>query len=301
VATRASLKRKTTRVGPIEFGGFNIMPADKVKQGQKGMVAAGVIYPQGSTWTVDEGSNTSASVTTVDLFTAAEKTFRDFTVVTQKGASMFYQDWKPVQNILGEGSFGVAEDAQDMGHMAINYRTEPLWHRFGINPTDADGMANVSNGHEAYSNQLMGGVDPQTPVFTVASKEEFRKHVLFPFGPGRGSTYDLHGHAYQRDPYVCPYSGAPEDGVNLPGRCDMGAAGLTHKRNPGDGHVGSLNIGLNPQGMILGGIESWFAGQHYEIYSPSAGGLSGVTGDYLFRDRMGLGNAQGLWGILRVQ
>jgi len=48
------------------------------------------------------------------------------------------------------------------------------------------------------------------------------------------------------------------------------------------------------------GIESWFGTQHYEIVIDSAGGSEGVVGDYLFRDHMGLGNAGGLWGILRV-
>jgi short subunit fatty acids transporter len=52
--------------------------------------------------------------------------------------------------------------------------------------------------------------------------------------------------------------------------------------------------------MHLGGIESWFAGEHYEIFIPSAGGEFEVEGDYLFRDYMGLGNNGGLWGILRV-
>ena len=65
--------------------------------------------------------------------------------------------------------------------------------------------------------------------------------------------------------------------------------------------VGSRALGENPVGMYLGGIESWFSGQHYEIVIPSAGGSNAVVGDYLFRDHMGLGNTGGLWGILRVQ
>ncbi len=86
--------------------------------------------------------------------------------------------------------------------------------------------------------------------------------------------------------------------VALPGKCDMGngLAGVN-----GDGEVGSQRLGTNPIGFALGGIESWFAGQHYEIVLPSAGGQSAVEGDYLFRDHMGLGNAGGLWGIVRVQ
>ncbi len=272
---------------PVEFGGFNLMPADKLEQPQKGLLGAGVVYPQGSSWAVDAGTRTVASVS------GPGGSFRDFTTVAQKGASMFYNDSYPIENLLGEGSFGVAEDAQDMGQMAINYGTEPLWFRFGLNPTDDAGFMLIPNAGDAYSNGLVGG-DPQTPVFTAAAGEAFRQHVLMPAGPGRGSTYDLHGHVWQRDPYVCPGSAD----LGLVGKCDMGNghAGIT-----GTGEVGSRALGDNPIGFGLGGIESWFPGEHYEIVIPSAGGGGAVPGDYLFRDHMGLGNMQGLWGIVRVE
>jgi hypothetical protein len=280
---------------PIEFGGFNIMAADKVEQPQKGLMGAGVIYPDGSTVAVDDGTNMEATVT------APTGVFRDFTTVAQKGASMFYANSHPLENILGEGSFGVAEDAQDMGHMAINYGTEPLWFRFGVNPTEAAGnagtpgtMGALANAGDAYSNALAGGVDPETAVFDVAPDQAFRQHVLMPSGPGRGSTFDLHGHVWQRDPYVCPGSAD----LGLAGKCDMGNG---HAGAAGTGEVGSQALGDNPIGFGLGGIESWFPGEHYEIVVPNAGGGNGKTGDYLFRDHMGLGNSQGLWGIVRVE
>jgi hypothetical protein len=263
------------------------MAADKLEQPQKGMLGAGVIYPAGSTWTVDPGTTTSASVAPP----GPASPFRDFTIVAQKGASMFYADSFPVENIEGEGSFGVAEDPQDMGHMAINYGTEPLWFRFGVNPTDGEGLMAIAAG-DAYSNNLVGE-DPQTAVFMVTRNTPFRQHVLMPSAPGRGSTFDLHGHVWQRDPYVCP----GESHLELLGKCDMGN-GVPGKN--GTGSVGSRALGENPIGFGLGGIESWFAGEHYEIVIPSAGGGNGITGDYLFRDHMGLGNVQGLWGVVRV-
>ena len=292
------------RPTPIEFGGFNILPTDQIKQGQKGLVGAGVIYPQGSTWVVDAGSNTSATVTRKD-----GSTFRDFTTVASKGVSMFYKDSFPVENLLGEGSFGVAEDSQDMGHMNINYGNEAMWFRFGKNPTEVAGNADcngegggaggpclggLDNADQAFSNSLISSDpesgDPETPVFTAAAGQPFRIHVLMPFSAGRGSTYDLHGHVWQRDPYVCEN----DADFGLPGKCDTGD-GL-----PTSGSVGSQSLGNNPVGFHLGGIESWFGTQHYEIVIDSAGGSNGVVGDYLFRDHMGLGTAGGLWGILRV-
>jgi hypothetical protein len=303
---------------PIEFGGFNIMPADPIKQGQKGLIAAAVIYPEGATWDVDSDGDNSRMTATVtatgvlDVNDALEDEFRDFTIVAQKGASIYYADSYPVENILGEGKDGVAEDAQDMGHMAINYGNEAMWFRAGINPTDHHGMSDDSDADELFANMTAGaddpatvGVienDPQTAVFEVAAGEPYRMHVLMPFAAGRGSTFDLHGHIFQRDPYAC--KGPGDTGairVELPGKCDMGT-GLPRFNGgvSGDGQVGSQRLGFNPNGFYLGGIESWFAGQHYEIVLPSAGGETKVEGDYLFRDHMGLGNAGGLWGIVRV-
>jgi hypothetical protein len=284
----------------VELGGFGIMPADPIKQPQKGVYGAGAVYPAGSTWTVDAGGTTSATVTT------PSGSFRDFTTVAAKGASIYYADSYPVENLLGEGSFGVSEDSQDAGGMAINYGNEAMWLRYGKNPTVVAGNAKcngmdpgsclggIASGEaeKAFSNTLVGGEDPQTAVFTVAAGDEYRMHVLMPVGPGRGSTFDLHGHTFQRDPYICKGEGGMDH--NLPGKCDTGD-GL-----PGSGVLGSQNLGDNPIGMWLGGIESWFPGQHYDIFIPKAGGANKIPGDYLFRDHMGLGNTGGLWGILRV-
>lgn len=65
--------------------------------------------------------------------------------------------------------------------------------------------------------------------------------------------------------------------------------------------IGSKAIGYNPMGFALGGQESIHSYNHFTFLLPKAGGVDGVTGDYLFRDQGGLGNVAGLWGILRVQ
>jgi hypothetical protein len=121
-------------------------------------------------------------------------------------------------------------------------------------------------------------------VFTADRGDEVRLHVLMPHGAGRGTTFNLHGHVWQRDPYVCPGS----SDLGLPGKC-------------APGEVGSQAIGDNPLGMVLGGQESVNATTHFEMRLPSAGGADQVTGDYLFRDQAAFGNLEGLWGILRVQ
>jgi hypothetical protein len=61
---------------------------------------------------------------------------------------------RPVEGIAAEG-FGVPTDPQDNSSMAINYKTEPLWYRFGLAPdapfghADGAGYGDMSNAHMA--------------------------------------------------------------------------------------------------------------------------------------------------------
>jgi hypothetical protein len=255
---------------PVEFGGTNLSPADKIKQGQKGLVGALIIEPEGTAWDEDAGQRASASVgpdingdgvpDSVD--------FRDFAVVFQKGLNLRYGAGEPIENIAGEGG-AIPEDSHDAGQKAINYATEPAWFRFGL---DADAnfetaLAAVANSEMLYDNGLVGG-DPATPVFTAEPGDEVRMRVLEPTGVGRGTTFNLHGHGWQRDPYL-------------------------------EGAVPSQTIGDNPNGLYIGGQESVTPAAHFDIVLPSAGGTGG-QGDYLFRDHGSFGNTDGLWGILRV-
>jgi hypothetical protein len=294
---------------PIEFGGANVGPADLIKQGQKGLIGAIVIGPQGATiaetdttWDhqqADQGATrkTRASGT-------FNNTIRDFAVVLQKGLNLRYGDGTAVENIASEGA-GSPEDPQDSGQMAINFGTEPMWFRYGLQPHAPFGNAAtpgsfgaVPNPEIAYSNALAGG-DPATPVFTANAGAAVRLHVLNPAGVERGTVFQLHGHLWQRAPYVCP---GQNDGTGLEGKCNW--------TNFGDANfeIGSRALGVNPIGMYLGAQESILPGAHFDIVLPGdgiahggAGGAGKVEGDYLFRDQGSFGNTQGLWGIMRVQ
>jgi hypothetical protein len=261
---------------PVEFGGVNLIPADKIKQGQKAMVGALVIVPEGATWTEDAGQHASA---TVDPGTPENygDDFRDFAVIFQKGLNQRFADGSAVENIASEGQ-GIPEDSHDAGQTAINFGTEPAWFRFGLAadaPFGKNGgeMGAVADAHLFYSNDLpdqgtpVG--DPVTPVFTALGGQQVRMRVLEPTGVGRGTTFDLHGHIWQRDPYIA-------------------------------GAVPSQSIGNNPIGFFLGHQESVTPAAHFDIVLPSAGGTNQVPGDYLFKDHGSFGNTNGLWGILRV-
>jgi hypothetical protein len=131
--------------------------------------------------------------------------------------------------------------------------------------------------------------DPATPVFAAKPGTEVQLHTAVPHGTSRGTTMTVHGHVWQRDPYVCPNETGQRGTANLdlPGACNMAG-------------VGSKAIGENPQGFAQGAQESVTPLSHWTFRLPKAGGVNSVAGDYLFRDIGSFGNASGLWGILRV-
>jgi manganese oxidase len=234
--------------------------------------------------------------------TATAGSFRDLSLVLAKAGSHHYKDGFPVEHINGEG-VGVPEDSADDGNLVLNYGTEPMWFRFGILPQAPFGPATnplsyggIANSHQAYSNTLLNAAvtcnattkicagDPETPVMFATPGKPARLHLTSPHGTKRGSTFALHGHVWQRDPYVCP-----ADARNsLTGACLMTS-------------VGSRALGNNPVGMAMGGQESWSGYNHYDIVLPSAGGGNAIVGDYLARDVGSFGNASGVWSILRVK
>jgi hypothetical protein len=296
---------------PVELGATNIAPADKIKQGQKGLVGALTVEPPAATWVetdavldhqtrtrgVTRGTTASATVT------SGAVTFRDFAAVIQRGTNQRYVDGTAVEGIGAEGA--ISEDTEDSGQYGINYGSEPLWLRFGLAPNTpfngaAPGVAtlrDIPNAHVAYSNVLSGGDDPATPVFTAAAGQQARVRVVEPAGIGRSMTFNVHGHVWQRAPYVCPGSAF----LGLTGNCKPAGFFPTQIGTGGQFEVASRGIGDNPLSFWLGGQDSVMPGSHYDFVLRSAGGVNGIPGDYLFRDQASFGNLGGLWGILRVR
>ncbi|MCY1286580.1 hypothetical protein D9M70_355560 [compost metagenome] len=266
---------------PVEFGALNLSPADVIKQPQKGLAGAMGVMPLASTWTEDTNSRANATVKPV----APGVPYRDFTMVWQKALNMRWANGAPVENIAAEGA-GLATDPQDNTNMAINYRTEPLWYRFGVAPdspfpsAQGFGLADIVDAHMAHSNALVGG-DPLTPVLKVKPGQPFRMHILMGIGGSRGTTFQLGGHVWAFNPYQS-------------------------EKTDGEGYamyptgVSSTRFGYNPLSKYIGAQDSVLPASHLSLMFPSAGGVNAVPGDYLFRDYAGFGNLSGLWGILRV-
>jgi hypothetical protein len=275
---------------PVEFGAINISSSDQIEQAGKGLMGALVIEPPGATWTTDPGTRLSADIT------APDTSFREHVTLLQDNLQLRYgSQCTPsaanlqcaVPDIETEG-VGVAEDAEDSGKKAINYGAEPMWFRLGIAPqTPAEQVRDNPDIHRLFANELIGDEDPQTAVFTATAEDPVRIRLLQPGGHARGHVFNVHGHAWQRQPYL-----------NNSDRLNFGPppADPTVLNLEPDG----ISPGHNNMSFWVGSQEGMSAQNHYDLLLPDAGGRFGVTGDYLLHDLAGFGNYQGLWGILRV-
>jgi hypothetical protein len=169
----------------------------------------------------------------------------------------------PVENLACE------EDPEDSGQKAVNYRTEPLWKRMQHPPTTPlEETDDFTTWWNVLSNtKVAGSADPQTPVYSIRHGMPVHLRVLMPGGHSRNIVFALHGHEWDKEPYV----------------------------------LNSTRIGRNNFSFWEGARTGHGPSNHFDAYLRfGAGGKFGVTGDYLFRDQVGLGLDNGLWGILRV-
>lgn len=173
---------------PIEFGASNLIPADLLKHSNKGLVAGLIIEPQGATWTFPvPGTRATAEVT------YPGGSFREFVMIYQNDLNLRLPDGSAVPLLGGE-----AEDAEDSGQKAINYRTEPMWTRLGYAPDLSFAAANDLDFTNALS---IAGTGPiETPLFTANQGRSVRFRVLAPQGHMRNHVIAIHGHQWRHEP-----------------------------------------------------------------------------------------------------
>ncbi len=304
---------------PVEFGAVGLMPADRIKGTESGLVGAMVVEPENSCWIVDPDTRAQATVWKDDNLSGAcgtapapedfDDSFRDFITIMQNDLNLRYGGGVcdpilalidtmgcAVPSIAAEGAQGTPEDPQDSGQKAINYGADPLWFRLGITPNSKFDLIHKSTALKdlipnVFANDLDGAAgpipplgDPQTPVYRASptGPDNARFRVLMPGGHARGTTWTLHGHEWQRQPYVCGPTGTV---------CTTAGPGGA----PGNG---SSQIGDNKQSQYYGTQEGINPTGHWD-FVVDLGGTNNVTGDYLFRDQASFGSYQGLWGLLR--
>ena len=145
-----------------------------------------------------------------------------------------------------------------------------MWFRLGFDPgAPLEETRNVDMTN-AVSNTQVGG-DPATPVFTAKAGTPVRFRIGKSAGHTRNGVFQVHGHVWQREPYVA-------------------------------GSVASQSIGNNPQSEYRGAQEGLGTGNHFDIVLQNgAGGAFKIPGDYLFRDQASFELDNGRWGLFRVQ
>ncbi|AKT42984.1 copper oxidase [Chondromyces crocatus] len=255
---------------PIEFGAVNLRDmADVITHGMHGAVGALIVEPKWASWMEDPGQRAQATVRYIDP-QGGPTSFREFVVVLQDELNLFtdnatFRCGDAAMNcdaaIRNTFSFG------DVGHKAVNYRTEPVWKRLGLRPETPSSQLNNLDLSNLFSSTPHG--DPATPVFTATSRQKIRVRVTYPSGHLRRHAFSLWGAEWPHIPW---------------------AAGSA-----------SRAMGANPHAMALGtqgGIGPMTAWNIVPF--DDAGGRHHVPGDRLYLNQPTSKLSGGLWGIFRV-
>ena len=249
---------------PIEFGSTNLSPSDPIKHTNKGAIGALIIEPKGSFWNDSSGSRAQ-----VNINRSNGTFFREFVTIFQNDINMRFNGFNgEATSELGIAvpNIAEAEDPEDSGQKAVNYRTEPMWKRIGFPPDTPLEKTRDFEFSKVLTNNQVGG-DPVTPVFTAGMGQEFRVRMLHPGGHPRNDEYMLHGHIWEEEPYI----------------------------------DGSQALGSNPLSNWNGSQEGIGPGSHFDFLPKAgAGGRFRVPGDYLYRTFTSFHFDGGVWGLLRV-
>jgi hypothetical protein len=241
---------------PIEFGAVNLMSSDPIKHSNKGAIGALIIEPRGSTWAEDQDMRASATIKS----STGATLFREFVLIFQNDLNLRFGDGSAIPNLAD------AEDPEDSGQKAFNYRTEPMWFRMGFKPNTPLQITRTLDFTNALSNSIVGG-DPATPVFKASAGIPVRFRLLHPGGHARNNVFTLHGHIWEEEPFA----------------------------------QRSTVLGSNPLSEWKGAEMGVGPSFHFNaLVKNGAGGKFRIVGDYLYRTFQSFQFDGGMWGIFRV-
>lgn len=272
---------------PIEFGAIPLSSfGDVIKHPAHGAVGALVIGPPGSTVCpaasaeerrADAGTYTSATI----CDTSGKRLYRDLVMVLQDAVDAKING-ALVPNLKG------AEEPDDYGIKAVNYRSEPLWARRGGDPSvpfedrntfdyasvlssqrDAQGRCVASIA--ALPRPGMAPCDPETPVFVARAGSEVRLRVVHPGGHTRQQAISLSGHDWNPHPF---------------------RAGSTR--------IAATHGDATRDAWTLQGAYNSVGPQMAADLLLTAGGRWALAGDRLWRSDASFPFDGGIWGLLRV-
>lgn len=286
---------------PIEFGVVPLSSfADPVKHPSHGLIGALVIGPPSSR----ECASDDAGERAADALSSASRSicdangkllYRDFVLVLQDAVDARING-DPVPNLSG------AEEPDDYGVKAVNYRSEPLWGRRGGDPSVPFELRNESDYADVLSSKRdaddggcqagiavlaptgdrASGCDPETPVFVARPGRELRLRVVHPGGHTRQQAFALAGHSWN----PAPWTQAPAWGA---GRADDGAYGLLPDYARAMQQAWTVQGAYNGVGPLMSAN-----------LMLRAGGRAALPMDYLWRSQASFVFDGGVWGLLRV-
>ena len=276
---------------PVELGAVPLSSfGDVVKHPAHGAIGALVIGPANSRTCQSAhrkeqkaDRNTYASATICDA--QGTPLYRDFVLVLQDAVDAKIKG-DLVPNLKG------AEEPDDYGIKAVNYRSEPLWARRGGDPSvpfeernefDYAGVLSskeLSRGGRCQADipflqpegDWLGRCDPETPVFLAKAGAQVRLRVVHPGGHTRQQAIALSGHDWNPHPFQ-------EKSTRI---------AATHEA--ATRNAWTLQGAYNGVGPLMGAD-----------LVIQAGGRSQVAGDYLWRSQASFLHDGGIWGLIRVE
>jgi len=237
----------------VELGTVVLTAPDPLLQYVSGLFGALIVEPENSYWVKDQNDPTSANV-----FSSEDSTFlfREFVLMFQDNISV---PSEPME-YLGQKTIVTGETATS----GLNYKSEPLANRVFLN-SQGNNNFNQINVSDIVSNSAALAA-PETPTFIAKAETPVRFRVMYPGGAGDGTTFVLHGHVWQEEPYT----------------------------------DNSTKLGYNPESQWLGARGQLGALNSFDLLINKAGGEFGVTGDFLYRDYRNQTFQDGIWGLFKV-
>lgn len=277
VDRRGKPNGQTLELGAVPLRSFG----DAIKHPAHGAIGALVIGPKGSKpCDIDDAQKPHARICDQN----GVELYHDVVVMLQDAVDATQNGW-PVPNLKG------AEEPDDYGVKAINYRTEPIWGRRGGDPTlefeerhefdytdvlsskqfvDASGRVRCQAGVVPLSG-LASPCDPETPVFAVPAGAQVRVRLVHSGGHTRQQAIALSGHHFNPMPFKDASTRIHVDAAQ-----SLADAWITQGAYNGVGPSMAANLLVK------------------------AGGEHAIAMDYLFRSQASFLFDGGIWGLLRV-
>jgi hypothetical protein len=237
---------------PVEYGSLNLFPSDLMYQQPNGLFGTMIIEPATTSLITCDGPN--GTQVSCDPVAVASPSPTPTPPITRASATVTVQG-----STFREFVTMFSDNLRISGGnaSAVNYRTEPQGFRYlPFTTTDFSCMT---------SDQLVKA-DPQTPIFNAEPGDKVRFRMLHTFGTGTSQVFSLHGHSWQRNPYI----------------------------------NNSTQLGDQKLSQWLGSRDNYGSTDHADILINKAGGEGGRPGDYLYTAFVPIQGAQGPWGIFRV-